>query len=121
MDQFYQLGSDLVQGQDKINITGLDRSLRHAEILRRGPVLSDDLAALLLDDLHSERTVTISPRKDCRNGIPFVNLGHRSKQRLGGRTGIMNFVRRGRGKPKATAFGHKQMVIGRRYKNTRMA
>jgi hypothetical protein len=54
MDQFYQLGSDLVQGQDKINIAGLDRSLRHAEILRRGPVLSDDLAALLLDDLHPE-------------------------------------------------------------------
>jgi hypothetical protein len=53
-NQFYQLGSDLVQGQDKINIAGLDRSLRHAEILRRGPVLSDDLAALLLDDLHPE-------------------------------------------------------------------
>jgi hypothetical protein len=54
MDQFYQLGSDLVQGQDKVNVAGLDRSLRHAEILRRGPVLSDDLAALLLDDLHPE-------------------------------------------------------------------
>jgi hypothetical protein len=83
MDQFYQLGSDLVQGQDKVNIAGLDRAFRHAEILRRGPVLSDDRAALLLYDLHPEGTVTVSPRKDCGNGILFVNLGHRSKQRLG--------------------------------------
>jgi hypothetical protein len=52
--QFHQLGSYLVQGQDKINIAGLDRSLRHAEILRCEPVLSNDLAALLLYDLHPE-------------------------------------------------------------------
>lgn len=52
--QLYQLGGYPVQGQDKINVAGVDRSLRHAEILRRGPVLSDDLAALLLYNLHSE-------------------------------------------------------------------
>ena len=51
-DQLDQLGRDLVQGQDKINIAGLDGRLRHAKILRRGTVLSDDPAALLLDDLH---------------------------------------------------------------------
>jgi len=49
-----QLGRYLVQRQDKINVTGLDRSFRHAEILRSGPVLRDNLAAALLDDLHPE-------------------------------------------------------------------
>ena len=50
--QLDQLGSDCIQRQDKINVPGLDGILRHAEILRRGPVLRDDCAAPLLDDLH---------------------------------------------------------------------
>ena len=60
-DQFYQLGGDLVQGQDEINIACFDGRLRHAEILRRGPVLRDNLAALLLDDLHPEGTIGFYP------------------------------------------------------------
>src|ERR1022692_2731938 len=60
-DQFYQLGCDLVQGQDKINIACFDGRLRHAEILRTGPVLHDDHAALLLDDLHPEGTIGFYP------------------------------------------------------------
>ena len=31
-NQLHQLGSYLVQGQDKIHVAGLDRSFRHAEI-----------------------------------------------------------------------------------------
>src|ERR1039458_6461226 len=44
-DQFDQLGCDLVQGQDKINIACFDGRLRHAEILRTGPVLCNHHAA----------------------------------------------------------------------------
>ena len=33
----------------------------------------------------------------------------------------MNFFRSARGKPEATAFYHKQVVVGRGHKNTRMA
>ena len=39
-NQFYQLGCDRAQKQDKVNIAGLDRSFRHAETLRRRPALS---------------------------------------------------------------------------------
>src|ERR1039457_3839928 len=95
-DQFYQLGCDLVQGQDKINIACFDGRLRHAEILRTGPVLCNHVAALLLDDLNPEGTITVTAREDNSNSVPFVNFRHRSKQRLGGWTGIMDFFRRGR-------------------------
>ena len=121
MDQFYQLGSDLVQRQDEINIAGLDRSLGHAEILRRRLILSDDLATLLLDDLYPDRAVTISTREHDGDGILFVDLRHGREQRLGRGAGMMNFFRGGRGKLEAAAFSHEQVMVGRGYKDTRLA
>ena len=79
INQLFQLGGDLVQWQNKIDISCIDRGLRHAEIPRCGSILSDDLAAFLFDNLDPEGSVTVSTSEDDCNGILLINRSYRCK------------------------------------------
>lgn len=75
-DQSDQHWCDLVQGQNIIHIAGFDGGFRHTEIFRRRPVLRDDRAALVLDDLHTEGAITIAAGEDDRDRVFSMDLRH---------------------------------------------